>query len=72
MNLTPWFPGDVEPVREGVYQRMYDNDPNDLRWCFWDGDWHVGYGLIEHAATFRKGFAHHPAHRQLPWRGVLK
>ena len=20
MNLTPWFPGDVQPVRAGVYQ----------------------------------------------------
>lgn len=36
-ELTPWFPGDVKPVRVGLYQREWDlaanlNDPD-----YWDG-----------------------------------
>lgn len=40
-DLTPWFPGDVKPVRPGVYQRdrsgPYDGGPFYSEWtgCQW-------------------------------------
>ena len=37
MKTTPWFPGDVKPVRVGVYQRGGGVRPfsywNGLYWC---------------------------------------
>jgi hypothetical protein len=66
---TPWFPGGAKPVRKGVYQRMYSNNPKDIRYCFWDGDWRVGYTDVESAAEHRRGFAHY---QNLPWRGIHK
>jgi hypothetical protein len=70
MNPTPWFPGEVKPVREGVYQRVYNRDFKDLRYCFWDGQlWRVGYKTIEESAEYIRGFAHS---QKLPWRGIRK
>lgn len=67
---TPWFPGESKPVREGVYQRMYNKNPKDIRYCSWDGElWRVGYTDIESSANFRRGFAHE---QKLPWRGIHK
>lgn len=69
MNPTPWFPGEVKPVREGVYQRMYNKNSRDIRYCFWDGAWRVGYWDVESADWYRRGFAHD---QNLPWRGIHK
>jgi hypothetical protein len=38
MELTPWFDGRVNPVRPGVYQRLYlDGTLNDVVFCRFDG-----------------------------------
>lgn len=68
---TPWFPGESKPVRKGVYQRMYNKNPKDIRYCFWDGQlWRVGYMNIEDSADwYCRGFAHD---QKLPWRGIHK
>lgn len=41
-KLTPWFAGDVKPVRVGYYQRRYSNNRHDLTNNmpdYWDGEW---------------------------------
>jgi hypothetical protein len=67
-DLTPWFPGSVEPVREGVYQRQFGSTDN-LGYCFWDGThWHfraltpIGAMNTSLVSTFHR----------LPWRGLAK
>lgn len=36
-KLTPWFPAEVEPAREGIYN-VQDRRLDDDRWfSYWDG-----------------------------------
>jgi hypothetical protein len=42
MKLTDWFPGDVKPVRKGVYQKLCGHGVelgyqywNGKYWCYW-------------------------------------
>ena len=63
---TDWFPGNVKPVRVGVYQRQYDWL---LAFSYWDGK-HWGWtepGTAKQAAEYR-----YPQSREqeLPWRGL--
>jgi hypothetical protein len=40
-KLTPWFPEDVEPVREGVYEKDYGSGPPEFQ-TWLDGRWWYG------------------------------
>lgn len=45
-KLTPWFPGDVKPVRIGVYEAEWDYGDGDITTYFnhFDGQhWHSGW-----------------------------
>lgn len=67
MKLTPWFPGTVNPVRVGVYERKYNT--NKTFYCHWNGEyWHA---WATTPATAKDAFAL-SALQNLPWRGVLK
>ena len=35
MKVTDWFPGDVKPVRRGVYERDYRN--GGIAFAMWNG-----------------------------------
>lgn len=38
--MSPWFPGNVKPVRVGYYQAKIGREKF---LCFWDGSlWHAG------------------------------
>ena len=68
MKLTPWFPGDVAPAREGVYQRRYGH--HEVFFCYWNGRFWGKYDTTPNAA---EECAYAPSARQfLPWRGVEK
>ena len=68
MKLTTWFPGDVKPVRVGVYERKY-NMSRFYCYCYWDGEyWHV---WAETPMVAEKAFLI-SALQNLPWRGALK
>ena len=42
-KLTPWFPGDVTPAREGWYQRDYSAIGYTEVPDYWDGEvWLIG------------------------------
>ena len=67
MKLTEWYPGDVKPVRVGVYQRRYPN--NAIMYCYWNGlfffagEYTVNKAIVYKFDTLRQN---------LPWRGVAK
>lgn len=66
-KLTPWFPGDVKPVYEGVYPRDFGClGPGFSKF---DGhQWLLGCNNPDDAAV-----ATLPSHCQsLPWRGLAQ
>ncbi|KVD68031.1 hypothetical protein WI86_19540 [Burkholderia ubonensis] len=58
MEKTPWYPGDIKPVRKGWYERDYE--AGDVYLDLWDG------------ACWRKpnGDRMHAQDRQ--WRGLIR
>ena len=69
MKLTPWFPGDVKPVRVGVYERDY-LPSNPRAYCYWAGmKWSTWRRTPRQAAD---GYCKPSGFQKLPWRGVLK
>lgn len=69
LNKTPWYPGDMQPVRIGVYQRDYRKTPGDgIYFCRWTGgQWCQGCWDFDVA---RNCFFASEA-QDLPWRGVM-
>lgn len=66
MKKTPWFPGDVKPVRVGWYQREYTGTGDVIDTPDWfDGEkWYLG---------MRGGKSTLPAFTQgRRWRGLTK
>lgn len=63
---TDWFIG-AEPVREGVYERMYVNVTNKVFYCLYKGGkWYCGMTTPEKAARITL-----PSLKQeMPWRGL--
>lgn len=69
VKLTPWFPGNVKPVRVGVYQRPYGSYDYPL-YCWWDGkEWSAGARTPFEAKQTRYGSGDQG---HMPWRGILK
>lgn len=68
MKMTPWFPGDVKPVRVGVYQRHYSFE-ND-RFCHWNGlFWSNNGRTVDIADQFSEVESRV---QDLPWRGLAE
>lgn len=68
-EMTPWFPGDVKPVRVGAYQT--DGETGDPE-CFqhWDGTTWGYLAFCAEEAAPSDGF---PSQRQnSKWRGLAK
>lgn len=65
-KLTPWFPGDVKPVRVGYYVRDWygDGDSRHITPDFWSGDsWETCYaGGSRERAEFSR--------QSMKWRGL--
>jgi hypothetical protein len=63
---TPWFDGEVHPVRIGVYERDHYGN---LEYSYWSGGgWNfaaktVGSALLNKVPS---------RFQDLPWRGLLK
>lgn len=72
MKLTDWYPGDVKPVRPGVYERDYGSVEGVIppfRYCYWDCDcWQVASTLVRDALRVYED----SKYQSLPWRGVAK
>ena len=62
------FPGDVKPVRKGIYQR--DRLKAVRHWSYWDGSsWGVGVFSRVNAWKYRDWRS---KHQSLPWYGIEK
>lgn len=60
-ELTPWFPPNIAPARQGFYEREYGAE---LCPDYWDGEtWWVCFETIP--TRIRGGST-------LPWRGLAK
>jgi hypothetical protein len=67
-KLTPWFSGDVKPVRAGPYEREYPMKGNLPDYSLWNGDaWCYGRtGSVSNAAAETQI----SPMQNLPWRGL--
>ena len=64
MKKTPWFPGDVKPVRPGVYERQYEVG---VYYSQFDGStWRCGW-RDAHTAINETRVSPFQAN---PWRGL--
>lgn len=70
MKLTEWFPGDVKPVRVGVYERSWENGEKfDYPYYFWDGKQWRGQGVSREDEMIRNTVS---VFQNNPWRGLAK
>lgn len=67
MKLTKWYPGNVKPVRDGVYQRDYGE--GEIVFClFKSRSWYWCSDTIKGAeAEITPSL-----NQQVPWRGIAK
>ena len=71
MKFTPWFPGDVNPVRVGVYERDYHDGYSC--YCYWDGRYFGWASETPEAAKADYDRNGRQSTRQdLPWRGLAE
>ncbi|HQR98119.1 MULTISPECIES: hypothetical protein [unclassified Polaromonas] len=72
-KLTPWFPGGVKPVRDGVYEAEWDyEDSCIVYYNYFDGlHWHSGQIYLQDA---RPEYPRLPGrlggHIPKSWRGL--
>ena len=73
VEVTDWFPGDVNPVRTGVYEqgtRQYLDEKTIMGnlYSYWNGfHWSSIEGSVEEAYKYRK---HRGTFQHEPWRGL--
>lgn len=72
MKLTNWIPGNVKPVRVGVYQRKYDENPPARRiwYCYWNGEFWCLFDDTPEKAKYWVEFQ--STAQNLPWRGLAE
>lgn len=71
-DLTPWFPPDMKPVHEGVYE-IYDPERPRVRFhsFYGSGGWSFTYeNDVSHA--FRMRYSHGSWAVGKKWRGLNK
>ena len=67
MKLSPWYPPEVKPVREGVYQRPMHGEIGYACWVF--GRWSVNCTSAYYAMRERSVLS---SNQNVPWRGKSK
>ena len=70
-KLTPWYPGEIKPIRIGVYERQYPAR-SWTSYCYWDGRiFSQGWKAPEPAKEYRN-LPSASSYQNLPWRGVAR
>ena len=69
MKTTPWFPGDVKPVRVGVYERR--GQSRNRLFSNWNG---VAWGILAVCpfTAARLGERIRSNYQRLKWRGLTE
>lgn len=70
MKTTKWFPGNVKPVRDGLYQRRYGSKV--VYWAmFREGKWRFACGMDYRArAEKERGLSPFQSEANIVWRGL--
>ena len=63
-NLTVWYLGGRQPVREGIYMRRWGSQSY---YSFWDGK---NWGFLERDIASANRHGKVSSHQMLPWRGL--
>ena len=74
MKLTPWFPGCIEPVHIGVYERHGSHGPAS-GYAFWNGlQWACSADTPDNALIYSFTMSGYQSDGSIPfkWRGVAK
>jgi hypothetical protein len=70
MKLTEWFPGDVKPVRPGVYEREFGGgSPNGYGFSRWTGSRWAWRGRTPEEAAASKFLSQN---ERIRWRGLAE
>lgn len=72
MKLTGWYPGNVKPVRVGVYECEWGYyGVMSYYYNYWDGsNWFFGYADYSHSMITRSSPI--DSEHLISWRGVVK
>jgi len=74
LELTPWFPDDVKPVRDGVYERQVLGSVILARYA--RGTWYTGASvtMFSRAQAFSRAEGSNcPSnYARAPWRGLAQ
>lgn len=73
MKRTEFLPGDIKPVRTGVYERDFRqsrgvNRNIGIAYCYWDGKRWAIFDITPERAESCKHLE--SSCQQLPWRGL--
>ena len=69
MNLTPWYPPHLKPVRVGVYQAIPKHVPDCRVYSYWNGfKWFWDSWTVDGARLNRNV----SMHQDKRWRGMVK
>lgn len=71
MNLTPWYPARIKPLRSGVYEVRWHGDGSRWRWCYWTGSEWANTGTNKAEAAARKTWTN-GAVQSKSWRGLAE
>ena len=63
---TPWYPGEVKPVRVGVYEMLFA-EPNIATFSWWDGK---QWCCIDDTPAEAAQWVARSEYQNLPWRGL--
>ena len=70
MKLTPWYPGTVKPVRDGVYERKFPLKNSVGFTRFANGRWYLSWDTLDRA--LRDDESVEGIWQDIKWRGVAK
>lgn len=71
MKRTPWFKGNVRPVRAGPYERNYGSSKDlNVGMCYWNGKWWSW--SQENAVDAPDWMTTKSAAQDKPWRGLAE
>ena len=70
MKLTKWIPGNVKPVRVGVYERA--NSRGSTLYSHWNGSFWGTSAFTPERAAWQSARLSPSVGQNLPWRGLAE
>lgn len=70
MKVTPWFDGEIKPVRKGVYQ-LFNGTQTMIGYQYWDGEYWYEWDVSPEIAAKIKWPAA-SCFQNDKWRGIAK